>query len=318
MATALNDTRAVVQRARGKGARKVILGGHSLGASLAYAYAAWDFNGRPGYKDLAGIVAIDGGLLGSFDSTDTLQQAQDQITQLNASTPFADLLDLGVPEATGLFAEVGGIYARLAPDAPATTLQGSPLLPAQFNPQFSVTNEGLLGFAFDRDTSPASLALIQVNGGWLAASGDPRSWVDDGVTPIARVARTFGQEPANGVEWFFPIRLSIDTNAASAMKPTSAANFLGLRLLHTDKIDDPLYAIQTDLTDGRVLQGARNLIARSRTTRKESTLVNADPINSHFDPLIAAPKSNRFYKTVDDFLREAFSAGKGKGRGKKR
>ena len=42
---ALEDLRAVVKRAR-RGGRKVILGGHSLGASMAVAYAAWDFK-RP-------------------------------------------------------------------------------------------------------------------------------------------------------------------------------------------------------------------------------------------------------------------------------
>ena len=48
----------------------MILGGHSAGASTAVAYAAWDFAGRPGYRDIDGLVLIDGGLLGSFDSAD--------------------------------------------------------------------------------------------------------------------------------------------------------------------------------------------------------------------------------------------------------
>ena len=38
------------------------LGGHSAGASTAVAYAAWDFAGRPGFRDLSGLVLIDGGL----------------------------------------------------------------------------------------------------------------------------------------------------------------------------------------------------------------------------------------------------------------
>ena len=46
MAVALDDARAVVLRARAHGRRQVVLGGHSLGASLTVAYAAWDFNGR--------------------------------------------------------------------------------------------------------------------------------------------------------------------------------------------------------------------------------------------------------------------------------
>ena len=41
------DLRSVVRRARA-GGRRVILGGHSAGASTAVAYAAWDFGGAPG------------------------------------------------------------------------------------------------------------------------------------------------------------------------------------------------------------------------------------------------------------------------------
>ena len=77
MKTALNDARAVVKEARGpKKKTEVWLGGHSLGASLTAAYAAWDFDGKPGFKDVEGLVLIDGGLLGSFDGFD-LEEAQD-------------------------------------------------------------------------------------------------------------------------------------------------------------------------------------------------------------------------------------------------
>jgi pimeloyl-ACP methyl ester carboxylesterase len=304
MATALNDARAVVQRARNKGKRSVVLGGHSLGASLAFAYAAWDFNGKAGYKDIDGIVAIDGGLLGSFNSIDTLAEAQTAITNLSNGNPFGDLIGFGIPELAGLFGETAGIYAKLAPTASATTLQGFNLLPPQFNPPFPVTTRGLLGYAFDRDTSPANLSLIHVNGGALAPSGNPRDWVDGGVTSISRVADTFGQEPANSIEWFFPRRLTIDTDAASPMTANEPADYLGLRLFHTKGIDIPLYSIQSILSHGRVLQGATNLVAASRIKKKQSTIVNADPINSHLDPLTADPATNLFLPSVTKFLRK--------------
>ena len=301
MAVALNDARAVVLRARAHGRRQVVLGGHSLGASLTTAYAAWDFNGHPGYKDLSGLVLIDGGLLGSFDAYD-LAQAQQAVADLQTSDPFLDLLGIGIPEAAGLFAEIGGLYAKKDPTASATTLQSYPLLPPQFNPPFPVTNRGLLGYAFDRDTSPAELGLLHINGGGLAASGNPRDWVDGGVTPVSRLAETFGQEPTNAVEWYFPKRLTIDTNGANDMTQNDVANFLGLRLTHTRRVNLPLYAIATDLGGAHVLDGARNLIARSRITKKQSTLVNRNPLMSHLDPLIAAPKTNAFLKTVVPFL----------------
>ncbi|WP_405134826.1 hypothetical protein [Nocardia sp. NBC_01388] len=40
-------------------AQKVFLGGHSLGAIQAGTYAAWDFAGRPGHDQIAGLVALD-------------------------------------------------------------------------------------------------------------------------------------------------------------------------------------------------------------------------------------------------------------------
>src|SRR3954454_12134715 len=71
----LEDVRRVVARARA-GGRRVLLGGHSLGASVAVAYASWDFAGHRGYRDLDGLVLIDGGLRGSFDSADLAQAKQ--------------------------------------------------------------------------------------------------------------------------------------------------------------------------------------------------------------------------------------------------
>lgn len=301
MSVALNDAHAVVKLARNHGRRHVVLGGHSLGASLTVAYAAWDFKGRPGYKDLDGLVLIDGGLLGSFDAYD-LAQAQKAVADLQTSDPFLDLLGVGLPEAAGLFAEVGGLYALKAPTDSATTLQSYPLLPAQFNPPFPVTNRALLGYAFDRDSSPAELGLLHINGGALAASGNPRDWVDGGVTPVSRLAETFGQEPSNAVEWYFPTRLTIDTNGADQMTQNDVANFLGLRLLHTKQVNLPLYAIASDLAGAHVLDGARRFIRRSRTTRRESMLVNRNPQISHLDPLTAAPRTNAFLKTVVPFL----------------
>jgi pimeloyl-ACP methyl ester carboxylesterase len=301
MGVALNDAHAVVQLARRHGRRQVVLGGHSLGASLSAAYAAWDFNGRAGYKDLAGLVLIDGGLLGSFDAYD-LAQGQQAVADLQGSNPFLDLLGVGLPEAAGLFAEVGGLYAKHVPTESAATLQAFPLLPAQFNPPFPVTNRALLGYAFDRDSSPADLSLLHINGGTLAPSGDPRDWADGGVTPVSRLAATFGQEPTNAVEWYFPKRLTIDTNGADQMTQNDVANFLGLRLMHTRKVNLPLYAIATDLAGAHVLDGARNLIRLSKIKRRQSMLVNRNLLMSHLDPLTAAPKTNAFLKTIVPFL----------------
>jgi pimeloyl-ACP methyl ester carboxylesterase len=300
MRTALRDVRRVVRRAK-RGGRKVMLGGHSLGASLAAAYAAWDFRGKPGYRSIDGIVMIDGGLLGSFDAYDA-EQAAEQLGTLD-SQPFLDLLGIGIPEAAGLFAEAGGMYAKHAPTADATKLQTFPLLPPSFRPPVAVTNRALLAHSFDRDTSPAELRLLHVNAGGLAPGGSPRDWEDGGITPAANLARTFGQEPVNAVEWYFPRRLTIDTNGADAMRQNEVAKLLRLRLHHTRRIDVPIYSFATDLTDGDVLRGAERLVRRARTPMREAMIVDGAPRQSHLDPLTAAPADNRFARSAARFLR---------------
>ncbi|HWM11480.1 MAG TPA: alpha/beta fold hydrolase, partial [Solirubrobacteraceae bacterium] len=145
LGVALRDLRRVVLRAR-QGARRVILGGHSLGAATAAAYAAWDFRGRPGHRDLDGLVLVDGGLMGTFGGLD----ADEVDTALGELEPFADLLGLGVPWAGGILAGLGGLYAREAPDA-QSTFGESPLLPPALRAPVPVTNAAQLGYALDRD-----------------------------------------------------------------------------------------------------------------------------------------------------------------------
>src|SRR5215218_8396757 len=82
----LGDLRQVIRKARA-GGRRVILGGHSLGASAAEAYASWDFEGRPGHRDLAGLVLIDGGLDGRIEQP-TLAQARAQLREFETAPRF--------------------------------------------------------------------------------------------------------------------------------------------------------------------------------------------------------------------------------------
>jgi pimeloyl-ACP methyl ester carboxylesterase len=292
----LEDIRRVVQQAR-RGGRRVVLGGHSLGASVAVAYASWDFGGRPGYKDLAGVVLIDGGLRGAFHSAG-LTEVKRRLAEIRKQ-PFLDLLGLGLPWVTGVLAETGAILALKDPAGPSMA-QSFPLLPAEFKPPVPATNRGLFGYSFDESTSPAALALIHVRAGSLGAGGD---WVDGEVTPLRRLAETFGQEPGNGVEWFYPARLNLDVDAASPLRMTPAAKYLGLRLKWARKARLPVYALQTSLTRGAVLRGARSFIKLSRSPRGRAVLIDASKTESHLDPLTAAPSRNPYIKTVVPFLR---------------
>jgi hypothetical protein len=296
LSTQLRDLRSVVQRARA-GGRRVILGGHSAGASTAVAYAAWDFGGRAGYRDIDGLVLIDGGLLGSFASAD-LKRARAELADIRSGKVFLDLLGYNIPEIAGIFAQLGALYAYERPDAPSS-LQPLALLPPQFKPTFPVTNEAELGFAFDESTSPKALELIHIRAGGLAASGDPRGWQDGELTPIRRFAKAYAGNDPNAIEWYYPRRLLLDIDAANFVRQTPAARYLGLRLLHARQIDVPVYAFSTGLTDGAVARGARRLARMSRAPR---SVVIDDRQTSHLDPLSAAPGRNHFLKTVVPFL----------------
>jgi pimeloyl-ACP methyl ester carboxylesterase len=296
LATQLRDLRSVVKRARA-GGRKVILGGHSAGASTAVAYAAWDFGGHPGYREIDGLVLIDGGLLGSFSEA-SLKRAKSELADIRSGKVFLDLLGFGIPEIAGIFAQTGALYAYERPDA-VSTLQGFPLLPAEFKPSFPVTNEGLLGYAFDESTSPKALELIHIRAGQLATSGDPRGWQDGELTPIRRFAKAYAGNDPNATEWYYPRRLLLDIDAANDVRQNAAARYLGLRLAHARQIDVPMYAFSTGLTRGNVARGARRLAHMSRIPR---SVVVDDRKTSHLDPLSAAPGRNHFLKSVVPFL----------------
>jgi pimeloyl-ACP methyl ester carboxylesterase len=294
----LEDVKRVIAKAHA-GGRRVLLGGHSLGASVAVAYASWDFAGKPGYKDVDGLVLIDGGLRGSFDTTKGLADAKKRLAAIRKQ-PFLDLLGLGLPWVTGILAESAAVLALKDPLGPSVG-QAFPLLPAAFKPPIPATNRGQFGYAFDETTSPKALGLIQVRSGVLGPDGD---WVDGEVSPIQRVAETFGQEPGNAVEWFYPSRLNLDVDAASPLTATSAAKYLGLRIKWAKQVDLPLYAVQTSLTKGGVLKGAKSFIKLSRSPAKDDKLVDASKSESHLDPLTAAPATNDYLKTVIPWLKQ--------------
>jgi pimeloyl-ACP methyl ester carboxylesterase len=299
LATSLGDIRKVILAAK-QGGRRVFLGGHSLGASTTDAYAAWDFNGHPGYKDVAGLVLIDGGL-GGFGKAPGLKQTQASLTTLNLAktNPFSDLLGLGIPSIAGVFAEVGALYADTKPNDPSG-LQANPVIPSTFKPPVPATNLAGYGYVFDASTAPKGLDLIQIHAGHLATTGNPRGWVDGEYTSLESFAHNFAAEKPNALEWYFPQRLSLDIGAANALAKTPAANLLGVREWHAKQIDRPFYVFETKLSKGGVFKGAKHLIAISKI--KHAKLVKNEGM-SHLDPLEGRPAKNTFLKTVIPFLK---------------
>ena len=299
MNVAVNDIRKVV-KAAGKEGRTVVLGGHSLGGSMTTAYATWDFNGKAGADDLAGLVYIDGGSLGGAPPTP--EQAQASLDQLAQSSPFLDLLGLGVPWAAGVFNAVGSTAVLKDPMGPSV-FQDYPLTPASLKPPVPTTNRGSYGYALDTETSPANLALVQVHIGTLAASGDPRDWADGELGTVARTAQVFsGFTGMDGTAWYHPRRLSIDAGAINNGVDNPAQAVLGDQATHGDDLDLPIYAFETSLGNDRVVKAAKQLAKQSKIPKKQVVTVDKSAGYAHIDPIAASPDKNAFLKTVTKFL----------------
>ena len=185
------------------GGRSVILGGHSLGASLTAAYAAWDFHGRPGYKDVDGLVLIDGGLLGSFDAYD-LAQAQAADRRPADLQPVPDLLGNGHPR--------GGRPVRrdrrdLRPpraDRGGAALQDVPVAAAGATSRRSRSPTARCSATTSTATRPRGARLFRSTAAaWRpAATRATGSTAASPRSPGSR--RPSARSRSNSVEWFFP------------------------------------------------------------------------------------------------------------------
>ena len=166
------------------------------------------------------------------------------------------------------------------------------------------TNRGTYGYAFDTETSPASLALVQVHIGHLATSGPLRDWVNGELGRVQTVARMFsGIRGMDGTAWYHPQRLSLDAASVDLGNRNPAQRVFGVHATRGDRVDVPMYGFQTSLGRGRVLAGVREAGAPVRRPRRELELVNRDRTYAHVDPLAASPRRNAFLKTVVPFLR---------------
>ena len=299
-AVALDDIRKVVLSAGDHGKRRVLLGGHSEGGVLTMAYAVWDFDGHPGYKDVDGLVFIDGALLDAFRAylqgslaapMRTVARARRVQATLNAQTPFGSTSGLaGLPAwVTGILPELGCQYALTAPDAPSTlvglldALGAGALLPPGTLPPGEVTNAGYMTYLFTK--GPTSF----------------RARVDTRDASLADVCQTFVTEPGDGMEWYFPTKIETDTlGAMESLRPTNVTRYFGLRPSHFADVDVPIYGFETSLSNGGVMKAYRRFV---RGSKIPSATLRSNQQMGHLDPLMDTPASNTFLKTVVPFLR---------------
>jgi hypothetical protein len=255
----LHDLHVIVERAREQ-AERVILGGHSLGASIISFYSAFDFAAttpQPGYSFIDGLVLIDGGLgrTGGYGRGDLFTVGPfalvPTIAELEAGvgSPF---LSLGRNPRTYARQEAAALLALLAPDE---------LSPGGFF-DFPATNRAVAGLLVDDHYAPSTafsasvgrsvgadyagnLTAVIIGGleGVTSRSvvgvapgreyvdwerGDPRrerSNLDD-------VLRAWAMPETNFTEWYFPLRLLLDM-AELDLRLTDTPGFVPTREVPT-------------------------------------------------------------------------------------
>lgn len=255
-ATTLGDLRAAIALVPAEErAKRVILLGHSLGGILVEEYAAWDFQGTPGYREIAGLVLVDGvsgdeGKAASVDQAGYENGAANGggfgprpgvVKDIRGGNVFFALPFLGT--RAYMVSEYVAMQARFAPDAISVD-DGRDTLLSVFlgqTPIPKLTNRAAFGFAFDEKSCGLQIAAVScghgeggsiteydsVFGGKLVHPSDASAtyrWVEyDQVNPkeatsIDDAARAWYEGPQlNFAEWYFPQRLSVDASTAATL-----------------------------------------------------------------------------------------------------
>jgi hypothetical protein len=222
-----------------------------------------------------------------------------------SASPWLVFGGIAAPFA-GLFNATGSLGALLDPNSPSVGQQFS-LLPADLKPPVPVTNLSEYGYALDTKSSPPALAAAQAHLGQLSPTGPVHGWERDGaLTPIRRFATMFsgmGIDDADGTEWYFPGRLTLDTSAIGngianpAQKVLGVNATMGRRLPHWLRI----YAFDTSLGGPGVLAAAKQLARQSHIARSHLTLIDRHRTYAHNDPNSAYPH-NAFFAHLVPFL----------------
>lgn len=212
---------------------------------------------------------------------------------------------------SGQAPRAGATAALIDPDS-ASLGQSSGLLSAfHLSPSVPVTNLAQFGYALNVGTSPASLLAAQAHlGRGISPVGPLHGWDGAGaLTPIARFARMFsgfGFDDADGSEWYFPARLTIDSGAVDNGNPNPAQRVLGVTATLGRRLPKRLliYAFGARLGGSAVLVDAKQLAAQSGIPAANLLLINRQSTYAHTDPAGAYPR-NAFFAGLMRLLTRA-------------
>ena len=298
----------------------MVLAGHSLGGSVVTAYATWDFGGKPGAEGLSGLVYIDGG---SSPTPISAEEAENKVHTLSepnhspwlafggiavAALVCSRLTRFGARDfepnsgiAEQTFATAAGKPAH--PQLQRRTGQARPTKPPSATPSTSAPR---------RRTSPRPRCMPAR--GWSnRARANRTGWNRTGaLTPIGRYARNArgsGVKGADGSEWYFPERLTIDTGAVGNGINNPAQGVLGEHAIHGTELPTSLHilAINSELDklgggSFTTLNFAEDLAEQSHIPAGNVTLINEEETYAHNDPNGAYP-TNAFVEALVPFLK---------------
>lgn len=306
MNVAVQDLHTVIEQAKGLGG-KVVLAGHSLGGTVVTAYATWDFGGKPGAEGLSGLVYIDGG---SSPSSISAAEAEAALSNLSKKSPWLAFGGIPAPDL-GLFSLTGSALAHYAPHEAsiAETFLG---LPESLRPKNTkgervpTDNEATFGYGVNVGTSPENLAAAQVHAGAglkePATEGGLWTWDSTGaITPLQRYAEMLSgtdSSSADGVEWYFPERLTIDSGAVGNGISNPAQAVLGEHAIHGTELPTSLHILAINSELDKLFGGgfttlsfAEQLAAQSGIPSGNLTTVNVENTYAHNDPNGAYPEN---------------------------
>ena len=244
-----------------------MLGGHSLGGAVVTAYATWDFDGVAGARDLAGLVYIDGGSPPAVSAG----TARSELRGLDSSGTSPWLTFGGIPAPfAGLFSATGAtaalVDARLRLARPV--VRAAERVPSDA----SVRSRTWPSSATRSTSAPRRWACSpprRTSGAASRPSAPLHGWDGAGaLTPITRFARMFsglGVDDADGTEWYFPDRLTIDSGAVGNGLSNPAGRVLGVDATMGRRLSKRLliYAFGARLGGSGVLLDAQALAAQS-------------------------------------------------------
>ncbi len=317
---AVQDLRIVIRKAEALGG-KVVLSGHSLGGALVTAYATWDFGGHAGADGLSGLVFDDGA---SFGAPVSASAAQTALSKLRSTTsPWAGITLPGSGDVPllGLLSTTGGLAGVQQPNQPALgqAFFAHEPVTSILNPNVRVTNLAL--FAYNTNVSTSILgkgdfAILAHEGMGIAAKAvnGVHGWNATGaLTPPKRWATMLSGpqvDGADGTEWYFPARLTVDIQTALGNGVANPAqSVMNVHATMAKHLPHSLLMYAFGAAGGQaILDATTTLAGESNIPDKNLLLVKRHSTYAHNDPAGAYPR-NAFFTNLVKFLRKVDAHG---------